>query len=371
MDFEAGQIEPVTLGRAKSGRNNRPPVRWIPSSLWGKVALGWSVFQLVLCVAIEVYIMTSYINFLSTMDTMSKQNSSITASFTWGTALKNGQALPIYHGIFIAAQVFQVFLITDALMQRSLIQLMTTTAFNFASWGYAIVQLGQAAKLAPTFQSFFPTMETHPTRAAEISLIVIFFGFCAGWLVLSYKLYYVFGWTSYKEMGADLGLRNILHLYHIYIMLLKIDVFFFLSFDIQFLLLILKDQSTQAILLHCLISFPGTLIALVLAYYAVRKENRIMLYVTLSFCIGLIGYLSSKLYDIWGASDNSRFESSKNSLTLSITLTILVTLFTMVSAIVNMNHFGEGLQEKLSKNNQHSIEEEIYDGDTYAFEVRR
>jgi hypothetical protein len=57
-------------------------------------------------------------------------------------------------------------------------------------------------------------------------------------------------------------------------MLLKIDVFFFLGFDIQFLLLILKDQSQQAIILHSLISFPGTVIALILAYYAVNTSYR-------------------------------------------------------------------------------------------------
>jgi hypothetical protein len=98
-------------------------------------------------------------------------------------------------------------------MQLSLIQLMTTTAFNFASWGYAIVQYGQASKLSPTFQKFFPSMNTHPTSSAEITLIVIYLGFCAGWLFLSYKLYSVFGWTSYKEMGADLGLRSMINFY--------------------------------------------------------------------------------------------------------------------------------------------------------------
>ena len=29
MDFEAGQLEPVTLGRAKSSKNNNPPIRWV------------------------------------------------------------------------------------------------------------------------------------------------------------------------------------------------------------------------------------------------------------------------------------------------------------------------------------------------------
>jgi hypothetical protein len=40
----------------------------------------------------------------------------------------------------------------------------------------------------------------------------------------------------------------------------------------------------------------------------------------------------------------------------------------MMAAIVNMNHFGEGLMEKLE---QKSSEEEMDDGNTYAFQMRR
>jgi hypothetical protein len=29
MDFEAGQLEPVTLGRAKSKKAVKPPIRWV------------------------------------------------------------------------------------------------------------------------------------------------------------------------------------------------------------------------------------------------------------------------------------------------------------------------------------------------------
>ena len=32
----------------------------------------------------------------------------------WSTTLKNGEAITVYHGLFIAAQFFQVILITDA-----------------------------------------------------------------------------------------------------------------------------------------------------------------------------------------------------------------------------------------------------------------
>ena len=94
-------------------------------------------------------------------------------------------------------------------MQLSLIQLMTSTAFNIASWGYAIVQLGQASNWLPSsISSTLPDFTRQPTQGAEVALIIVYLGFCIGWVFLAYKLYYVFGWTSYKEMGADLGLRS-------------------------------------------------------------------------------------------------------------------------------------------------------------------
>jgi hypothetical protein len=156
-------------------------------------------------------------------------------------------------------------------MQLSLIQLVTTTAFNWASWGYAIVQFGQASSWLPPSIVAATNIVPHPTRGAELAQIFIFLVFCLGWVFLTWKLYYVFGWTTYKEMGADVQFRNILYLYHIYILLLKVDVFFFLGFDIQFLFLILQTNSSQNdFLVHLLISFPGTIIALIVAYYAVR-----------------------------------------------------------------------------------------------------
>jgi hypothetical protein len=124
----------------------------------------------------------------------------------------------------------------------------------------------------------------HPTKTVEILVIVTLLTFCLGWLFLTWKLYYVFGWTTYKEMGADVEVRSkifltkdVLYLYHIYILLLKVDVFFFLGFSLQFAWLVLQaaaDTVTPAtgispFQLHLFISIPGTLVMLLFAYFAV------------------------------------------------------------------------------------------------------
>lgn len=92
-------------------------------------------------------------------------------------------------------------------MQLSLIQLVSTTVLNWAIFGYSIIQMFQAGTWIPeaTLKSI---SNPHPTFKAEIGLITILFCFCLGWVYLTYKLYFVFGWTTYKEMGADVEVKS-------------------------------------------------------------------------------------------------------------------------------------------------------------------
>jgi len=368
----SGHIEPVpqTLRRASINHDGRKG-SFIPKDQWARYALGWSIAQLIISVAIEIYIALKHRQHVSDVSAAIDPNTN-----GLSVVIKNGEAITIYHALFIAAQFFQLVLLWDALYQLSLIQLVTTTIFNWASWFYALVQYSQAANwLTPSgstsYQDLLPSsIQSHPTNMAEIVLIVIFLAFCLGWVYLTYKLYFVFGWTTYKQMGADVQFRNVLYLYHIYILLLKVDAFFFLGFDLQFLFLILipgsngGSNSETDVIVHALISFPGSVLALVLAYYAVRKENRYMVYATLALCIGLIGYLSSKLYDIWGARQ-SRFQSSRNSLTFFIALTIIMTVLTMIALIANMLRFGEGLIQRLES--QSTVNQDDTEMDDYIF----
>ncbi len=164
-----------------------------------------------------------------------------------------------------------------------------------------------------------------------------------------------------------------LYLYHIYILLLKFDVYFFLGFSFQFATLVIGIFSDTII--HLAISIPGTVFLLALAYYAVRKENKMLVYATLAAFLVGIGYLVSKLWAIYVQGD-SRFESSKNSLTLFsnlntnvVVLTILMCIATITVAVLNMMNFGQGLMLKLDSTSQETIGErngEVYGLDAFG-----
>jgi hypothetical protein len=100
-------------------------------------------------------------------------------------------------------------------------------------------------------------------------------------------------------------------------MLLKLDVFFFFGFDVQFLVLVLinQQQDLNSLIIHAAVAIPLSMILLTLAYYGVRFENRVLTGVTAVGLIGAMTYMVLKLVDIWTTTDSRKYLSSKKSLT--------------------------------------------------------
>jgi hypothetical protein len=61
-------------------------------------------------------------------------------------------------------------------------------------------------------------------RASIIGLMILFNILGA---FVAYRLFAELGWSIYKEQGADIKKRTILQRYHIFILLLKLNVYFF------------------------------------------------------------------------------------------------------------------------------------------------
>ncbi|KAJ3320447.1 hypothetical protein HDV06_005270 [Boothiomyces sp. JEL0866] len=370
-----GPLERVTLERNRSSHATQAKQAWIPQNRWAKLALLISFVQFVIVSAIELYIMIGFRGFLDDLfgnysSILAKPNSTIPSvqmEYNFNSTVHqdymSGAAITVYHGLLIGAQLFQLILIADALFQLSLIQLVTTTAFNWATFGYGIIQTRQAAtwasdsfNITTAYPNYVYKLNAsllkqidggYPYGGASIALIVVLLLFCIGWVFLTWKLYYVFGWTTYKEMGADVRVKNVLYLYHIYILLLKIDVYFWLGFIVQFVTLVLAYgtdngvDSNSAIALNVTVSLTGAFAILILAYYAVRKENKYLVYATLAGFMVAIGYALSKIYAIYFKNDE-RFSSSRNSMTFFIVIMVLLSIATMVVAVFNMLQFGHG-----------------------------
>ncbi|KAJ3005348.1 UNVERIFIED_CONTAM: hypothetical protein HDU68_004651 [Siphonaria sp. JEL0065] len=372
-DSEQGTFRPAVSseGYGRPSASTASSARTVKGSLmtnllglefWAKAALLWSLAQLVILLVAEGLVFKAH---LVEVDALLNINSTAQGSQilllvgqTSTSVIGNAQAISIYEGIFMAAQVFQVILSVDAILTSSKMQLMATLAFNLAVFGYSCQQYTQSANLISidTIGLLHYSMmagdpinfQFHRTAPFEIAVIALGLVFLVGWTFFSIKLNTLFGWSVFKELGADVDVRKRLTLYHIYMMLLKLDVFFFLSFVVQYVLLVFGDTASLAKTVTIICSPLGVLALLFVAYFAVTRESNVLMTFLLVGLSGGIGYLVDRVIDIWTVNDAGKYKSSKISLTLFTTLTLILSLATFAVAVLNFLNFGKGLMQSLN-----------------------
>ena len=224
--------------------------RLFPKDKWTRFTIIWSILQFLVISTLEAFVMNVHWEYVKKLQSATSLLP-LDLSGQPINVVPNAKALLVYQVLFICAQLFQLYLCADAILNLSVIQLVATALFNTALFGYSIMQFNQAANIISSedfshLQSVVPNLSPHPTKPYEFAVMASMALFVAVWIPLAFKLYKVFGWSIFKEMGADISLRKHLQLYHIFLMLLKLDVFFFFGFDLQFLVLVLIDQKNES-----------------------------------------------------------------------------------------------------------------------------
>ncbi|KAJ3090076.1 hypothetical protein HK102_004752 [Quaeritorhiza haematococci] len=366
MNFDANTLQRVPTPAEHSTTETRAPERrtflqklW-PKDFWAKFAISWGLSQCLIVSILEIIVLVLHRSTIATIETtIAAQGLGSGTTEVIGNAF----AITVYHVLFVIAQAFQFLLCMDAVVNSSLIQLVSTLLFNLCCLAYSVLQTRQAQETYFERLAVDPTVTQlvssnvlvytpHPTRMYEMIIIFLMAIFCIGWIVITQRLYKVFGWSIFKELGADIAVRNRLKLFHIYIMLLKLDVFFLTGFSIQYLVLVTLQSGTNNqtdFWIHVAVAIPVNLGLLILGYYAVTRESNIMMSLMLVGLSGGIAYLVSKLVDIYTTEDPKKYASSMRSLTFFESITLALCIATFVLAILCFRNFGKGLMDQLRR----------------------
>ncbi|KAI9319561.1 hypothetical protein DFJ73DRAFT_803436 [Zopfochytrium polystomum] len=327
----------------------------IPKNPWARLALLWSLFQCIALIALEAIVLVQHIDEYNDLVKVQKAYDPPGIESIVG----NDRAITVYLGLFMTAQLFQLYLSFDAIVNSSVMQLIATTIFNLATLGYSIIAYTQSARITSTdyLGDYISTIldinniARHRSKIAEIVVILFSLVFFAGWTFLAAKLYYIFGWSIFKNLGADVQLRQRLYIYHVYMLLLKLDVFFILGFAWQYLALAVFDTNPVVVYSNIFTIIPASFILLALAYFSVKRESKILMGCLVVGLLGGLIYLGTRLVDIYTTS-SAKYASSKSSLTLFIVLTGLLVIATVVVGIMAALNFGKGLQEALEESSR-------------------
>lgn len=303
---------------------------------WCKRMLILSVTQLLLLSALEGYIAFGVFN--------------SDLQLTNEDLRRNARALKIYHVIFIIAQLFQGLFAANAYRTDNTVSLLAVIFLNTASVGYSFIQQKQFSELfeveSTGFEDF--TMSYNACIAGSAFFLVAS-------VFVTWKMHKEIGWKVYKNLGADIQLRYMYRWHHVFMMLLQMDIFFYVAFALQFILLVLLEQHTTdgdlsqrgtvEITINAGLGIVSAVTLFLLGYLGTKRESRRMMTIFIVGTMGIIGYFIWKLAQIMDEQQSSRFVGVRNSLTYCVSLCILLGIVSAFSGGYVRHHFGKGLKQ--------------------------
>ncbi|KAG0294199.1 hypothetical protein BGZ96_001640 [Linnemannia gamsii] len=135
--------------------------------------------------------------------------------------------------------------------------------------------------------------------------------------------------------------------YQIYLVLIKVDLFFFVGFSIQFIYLTLTRRSNDPEYWLTIIILPATIPILYIAIYAVRHESRKWTAVFLTTMLAGVVYFIYKIIRMYHGEKVPVYSGVNVFLTLFASLCMVTILLTIVNAAVCYRNFGRGLKAHL------------------------
>ncbi|ORX74816.1 hypothetical protein DL89DRAFT_264607 [Linderina pennispora] len=288
----------------------------IPKSVWARL--------FVIVALLEGYVIKR------TVDIYQKSNES-----QWGFGVQDPttsvsitkDSFIVYDVIFIVAQIFLLILCWEAVAHKNTIQIIAATIFNLMCLIYSLIQYTTFYIRPSVTARIFKN--DNDMRILQITIMVVYSLCSLTFAMLNWELYQLFGWKTYKKLGANLRLRRAYKWHQILLTLLKLDIFFFISYSVQLATLVLNIRDPETWVQIGLV-IPGSVLFLVMSFWALKIEHkRMMLGVTI--CLGLSpAYFIYKLIrmNVNIDSDKDPYRDTRKYLTFFIVVTMVLILIT-------------------------------------------
>ncbi|KZT06768.1 uncharacterized protein LAESUDRAFT_699590 [Laetiporus sulphureus 93-53] len=255
---------------------------------------------------------------------------------------QESKKMPIYLSIFAMAHVFQFGMALDAVYAQNTLQFIALTIFNALFLFYAIVQIGEIDST-----SISESTSVISIHALTMIIPIIISVAELAYIALGWKIYKEFGWKVYKYLGADRRIRAMYAYYQIFLCLVKFDLFFWVGFSVQFIWLVLSKHNTEYYL-TCL-AFPVSILVLIDGHIAARRENKWMMYIFMTGCLGALVYFMYKLVKVLLLRKTATYIFVWKTLTIFSVIATILLITTSVFAWMVRNNFGRGLANQMSK----------------------
>ncbi|GBC05369.1 hypothetical protein RclHR1_00620009 [Rhizophagus clarus] len=254
--------------------------------------------------------------------------------------------------VFMMLQLYLVYFGLNSIFHEHIIQIITLVALNFGSAAYSLVQLLQIKIRVDRIQNNKDCNEglngfNIDWLRVDLPQVLTLITISIISAIIASKLYSQFGWSVYKRIGGDYQIQKIYRSNLIFIMLLKLNLFFWIIYIIPTVIVAVKitDFSEGKVIDMVLIVYHGfaTLLALMLqflAYKSIKRESTTgmiafsVLWLLIVADYGLLIYAFVRLLVL-----GSYF------MIIFTSVFVVIALATFIYSIIVTLNFGKGLLE--------------------------
>ncbi|KAF9112995.1 hypothetical protein BGX27_002391 [Mortierella sp. AM989] len=325
-----------------------------PCSAYGKGLILIIAIEALLVIIMQTIIVVMYFQALRDTPVVAQQNRESVAPYIDNTS----RSIPAYLIVFVFAQLFQLVLAWDAVRAQNTIEMIAIVSFNLCCFAYSVFEISQ---IKASLDANYLKPEWTPKALAEsispfLIVVAVVIGVTQCVVVwLAYQLFQEFGWKIYKKIGADPNMKRMYRAYQVYLVLIKVDLFFFVGFSIQFIYLTLTRRAGDPEYWLTIIVLPLTIPILYLAVYAVRHESRKWMTVFIVAMLCGVAYFVFKVVRMYVGDKVSNYNGINKFLTLFASLCLLTILATIANAAVCFRNFGKGLKSQIIKESHETL----------------
>ncbi|KAG0368130.1 hypothetical protein BGZ54_002614 [Gamsiella multidivaricata] len=314
-----------------------------PCSTYGKALMLVIALEALLVIIMQVVIVVKYFHALRDTPLLPEPGDEPQPPHL--DSRNQSRSIPAYLMVFVFAQLFQLLLAWDAVRAQNTIEMIAIVIFNFCCFAYSVFEISQTKTSLDTSSAFLVPEWTAEDLLNSLKpfLIVVAVVICLTQCIvtwLAYQLFQEFGWKIYKKIGADPNMKKMYRAYQIYLVLIKVDLFFFVGFSIQFIYLTLTKRTTDPEYWLTIIVLPLTPMILYIALYAVRHESRRWMSTFIVAMLCGVAYFVFKVIRMYVGDKQKNYNGVNKFLTLFVTIS---------NAAVCYRNFDKGLKPQIMR----------------------